>query len=280
LPPAARAVTTPEAAVANALLEKTLEREGTRESPAPTPAPPDARPAPAGLDTATGVERMTMGGVASATGVLFVLLLGAGLVGWNMVDPSPEGQVSLPGWLLPAVLVGVAIAIGAAFKPHLARFLAPVYAVVEGLVLGAISRAFENEWNGIVVQAVALTAIVFAAMLFVYSARIVRVTDRFRRVVVGAVLGIMVFYAVSILLSLFGAGMPLVWDAGPFGILFSLFVAGLAAFNLMLDFDLVERGTQAGLPKHMEWFCALSLMVSIVWLYLEILRLLAKLRES
>jgi uncharacterized YccA/Bax inhibitor family protein len=181
--------------------------------------------------------------------------------------------------LLPAIIVGAVLAIAGAFRPQIARFVAPVYAAVQGLTLGAISRVYENEWNGIVVQAIGLTAIVFAAMLFVYATRIVRVTDRLRRVVIGATLGIAVFYGVSILLSLFNVGMPLIWDAGPFGILFSLFVAGLAAFNLMLDFDLAERGVRAGLPKHMEWFVALGLMVSIVWLYLEILRLLSKLRE-
>jgi uncharacterized YccA/Bax inhibitor family protein len=267
--------------VSNALLERTIERETTNEADragwaapstqtAPEAAPPRARQA---------LERMTMGGVASATGVLFVLLLAGGAYGWTLVDAAPEGQVDLPGWLLPAVLVAAVLAVVAMFRPPLARFLGPVYALVEGVVLGAISHVYENQWNGIVIQAIGLTAFVFAAMVFVYSTRIVRVTDKMRRVVVGATLGIAVFYLVSILLSLFSVEMPLIWDAGPFGILFSLFVAGLAAFNLMLDFDLAERGVAAGLPKHMEWFVGLALMVSIVWLYLEILRLLSKLRR-
>jgi uncharacterized YccA/Bax inhibitor family protein len=223
---------------------------------------------------------MTMGGVVSATGVLFVLLLAAGAVGWSLVEPGPEGQVDFPGWLLLPLLAAAGIAIFAFVRPTIARFAAPVYALLEGLVLGAISRVFENEWNGIVVQAVLLTAIVFGSMLFLYGTRIIKVTERMQRVIVGATIGICVFYFVSILLSVFGVGVPLIWDAGPLGIAFSLFVCGIAAFNLMLDFDLVEKGVAARLPKHMEWFCALSLMVSIVWLYLEILRLLSKLRSN
>jgi len=274
--------------VANALLEKTLEREVDRDragnragwaAPAVTETEPEAATDAAGRGPVVRTDRMTMGGIASATSVLFVILLGFGAWGWTLVDPAPQGQVNFPGWLLPAVIGAVLLAIAGAFRPAIARFVAPIYAAVQGLVLGAISHVYENEWSGIVVQAVGLTAIVFAAMLFVYATRIVRVTDRMRRVIVGATLGIAVFYGISILLSLFSVEMPLIWDAGPFGILFSLFVAGLAAFNLMLDFDMAERGVRAALPKHMEWFVALGLMVSIVWLYLEILRLLSKLRR-
>jgi uncharacterized YccA/Bax inhibitor family protein len=270
--------------VGNALLQRTLDREAEGRSgwAAPAPAAPGTRPQsePVGGGPTTFAEPMTMGGVVSATGVLFVLLLGAGVVGWSLVDPGPEGQVQFPGWLFIPLIAAAGLAILAMFRPAIARFAAPVYALLEGLVLGAISRVFENEWNGIVVQAVGLTAIVFASMLFLYGTRIVRVTDRLRRVIVGATLGIFVFYMVSLLLSLFSVGMPLIWDSGPLGILFSLVVAGVAAFNLMLDFDMIERGTAAGLPKHMEWFCALCLMVSIVWLYLELLRLLSKLRQN
>jgi uncharacterized YccA/Bax inhibitor family protein len=266
-------------------LEKTLEREvdehgdragWTAEAGAATAEAVTVEPPGPVVRT----DRMTMGGVVSATGVLLVILLAFGAWGWSMVDPGPEGQVEFPGWLFAALIGGVVLALVGAFRPQVARYVAPVYAAVEGLVLGAISRVFENEWNGIVVQAVALTVIVFAAMLFVYATRIVRVTDRLRRVIIGATIGIAVFYGVSLLLSLFDVSVPLIWDAGPFGILFSLFVTGLAAFNLVLDFDLAERGVRAGLPKHMEWFVALGLTVSIVWLYLEILRLLSKLRDN
>jgi uncharacterized YccA/Bax inhibitor family protein len=269
--------------VANALLERTLTREAEQNGDRAGWAAPATQTAPVpgagGPTPGVRTDRMTMGGVASATGVLFVLLLAAGAYGWSTVNTAPEGQVNFPGWLLPVIIGAALLAIAAAFRPPIARFAGPVYALLEGLVLGAISHVYENEWKGIVVQAVGLTAIVFAVMLFLYSTRIVRVTDRMRRVVIGATIAIAVFYGVSILLSVFGATVPLIWDAGPFGIVFSLFVAGLAAFNLMLDFDLAERAVAAGMPKYMEWFCALALMVSIVWLYLEILRLLSKLRR-
>jgi uncharacterized YccA/Bax inhibitor family protein len=269
--------------VANALLEKTLDREaeGRPGWAAPTTATQGTatRTAPTGGPPAAVTEPMTFGGVTSASGVLFVLLLVAGAVGWSLVTPGPTGEIDFPGWLFLPLLGAFGLAIWAMFRPTVARFVAPIYALLEGLVLGAISRVFENEWNGIVVQAIALTAIVFASMLFLYSTRIIKVTERMQRVIIGATLGIAVFYGVSLLLSLFNVGVPLIWDAGPFGIIFSLFVCGIAAFNLMLDFDLVERGVAAGLPKYMEWFCALSLMISIVWLYLEILRLLSKLRQ-
>jgi len=270
--------------VANALLEKTLQREAEENGDRPGWAAPQPGTAPAPVDRGRGpgvrTDRMTMGGVASATGVLFVLLLAGGAFGWAQVESTPAGtDVNLPGWIFIALIAAAGLAIFSAFRPSIARVAGPIYALLQGVVLGAISHVYENQWNGIVVQAVLLTAIVFASMLFLYGTRIVRVTDRMRRVVIGATIGICVFYAVSLLLSLFGATVPLIWDAGPFGILFSLAVAGLAAFNLMLDFDLAERGVAAGLPKHMEWFVGLSLMVSIVWLYLEILRLLAKLRR-
>lgn len=266
--------------MANALLERTLEREAEQDPRRAGWAVPQARTQPdgAGRD-ARVLDRMTMGGIASATTVLFVVLLATGAVGWWMVEPAPVGEVDFPGWIVPAILVAAGVAVVAMFRPPLARYLAPLYAAIEGLVLGAISHVYENQWDGIVIQAVLLTAIVFATMLFLYSARIVRVTERMRRVVVGATIAIGVFYLVTILLSVLGTTMPLVWDAGPLGIAFSVFVAGLAAFNLMLDFDIAERGVQMGLPRNLEWFVGLGLMVSIVWLYLEILRLLAKLRR-
>jgi uncharacterized YccA/Bax inhibitor family protein len=228
---------------------------------------------------ASRVRTMTMGGVASATGVLLIVLLAAGVVGWNAVSEPVPGEVDFPGWLLLPLLGAVGIAFLTVFRPHLARFTGPIYAILEGLVLGAISRVYEEQWNGIVLQAVAITALVLGAMAFMYATRIIKVTDRTRRIVIGATLGIAVFYGISLLLALFNVSVPLIWDAGPFGILFSLFVCGIAAFNLALDFDLAERGVQAGLPKEMEWFCGFALMVSLVWLYLEVLRLLGKLRS-
>ncbi len=262
--------------MANAILERGLDRAAQQPGwavPAP-PAPGDPSP------TATRDGAMTIGGVGTATAAMLALVVIAGGFGWASVDSAAPGEpVSLPSWLIIALLGAIGTAILTSFKPDLARFTAPIYALLEGAVLGAISKVYENEFEGIVVQAVGLTVLVFAAMLFLYSTRILKVTDKFRRIVVGATLGLMAFYLVSILLSVFDVQAPFIWDSGPIGIGFSLLVAGLAAFNLALDFDLAERGVRDGLPQRYEWFCAFALVTSLVWLYLELLRLLSKLRD-
>jgi len=224
-------------------------------------------------------ETMTIGGVGRATGTLFALLLAAAIVGWGAVD-SGGASPSVPGWLLPAVLAALAVAIVTVFRPQWAPWTAPVYALIEGAFLGAISHVYEAMFDGIVVQAVLATGVTFAVMLTLYVTRTIRVTARFRSVIVGATVAIFAFYMISIVLSLFGTSVPLVWDSGILGIGFSLFVIAIAAFNLMLDFDLIERGSAAGMPEHMNWYAAFGLLVTIVWLYLEILRLLAKLQRD
>jgi len=222
---------------------------------------------------------MTVGGTASATAVLFVLMLVSAAVGWTMVD-APDGEVyRFPTMAIVGVLLGLVIAIALAFKPMWARVLAPVYALAQGVFVGAISRAYETYYDGIVLQAAGVTAAVFAAMLVMYNLRVIKVTNRFRRIVVGATLGLMVFYGVALLINLFGGSVSFLTEPSAFGIGFSLFVAALAAMNLALDFDFIERGSQEGLPKSVEWYAAFGVLVTVVWLYLEILRLLAKLRE-
>jgi uncharacterized YccA/Bax inhibitor family protein len=222
---------------------------------------------------------MTVAGTASATAVLFVLLLAAAVVGWLGVD-APQGEVyKFPAYAIGGLLVGFVLAIVLAFKPHLAKFLAPVYAIAEGLFVGAISKAYETYYDGIVVQAAGATIGVFVVMLAMYSLRIIKVTDRFRRIVIGATMGVALFYGVSLLMSLFGATPPFIQSTSLFGIGFSFLVAGLAAFNLALDFDFIERGSKQGMPESTEWYAAFGVMVTVVWLYLEILRLLSKLRE-
>jgi uncharacterized YccA/Bax inhibitor family protein len=207
------------------------------------------------------------------------VLLAFGAVGWAATPTSPVGEVQFPGWLFLPLLGALGIAFLTIFKPHLARFTSFGYAALEGLVLGAISRVYDAQWNGIVVQAVLLTAAVFFGMLLLYSTHIVKVTDRMRRMVIVATFGVFLVYGVSLIASLFGASISFITGASLFSILFSVAIVGLAAFNLMLDFDFIERGANAGLPKQMEWFAAFGLMVTLVWLYLEILRLLSKLRS-
>ncbi len=223
-------------------------------------------------------ETMTVGGTVSAAGVLLVLLLAAGGVGWAQVSPSPEG-VRIPGWILPALLVGLGVAVLTFFKPRLARFTGPVYALVEGFLLGAISHVYNLRFGGIVVQAVGLTVAVFGIVLFLYATRIVKVTDKLRMGIVAATGAVFVVYMVSLVLRLFGADVPFIHDATPIGILISLAIVVIAALNLLLDFDFIERGAANGAPKYMEWYGAFGLVVTIVWLYLELLRLLSKLRS-
>jgi uncharacterized YccA/Bax inhibitor family protein len=225
-------------------------------------------------------ERMSIGGTVTATGVLFALILITGAVGWSLVTTdATTGTVRFPAWLLLPMLAAVGCAFWAMFKPKMARVAAPLYALLEGLVLGAISRVYEAQWDGIVVQAIGATLGVFAVVLAMYALRIVKVTNRFRSVVMAATLGLMLFYGVSLLFSLFGATPPFISSTSIWGIGFSVLAAGLAAFNLFLDFDMIEKGVQAGAPKTYEWIGALGLVVTLVWLYLELLRLLGKLRS-
>lgn len=223
---------------------------------------------------------MTVGGTASATGILLFILIIAAAFGWSAVE-APQGEVyEFPTLAFAGMLVGLGVAILLAFKPMWAKVLGPIYALAQGFFLGAISRAYETFYDGIVVQAAGATIAVFAVMLLMYRTRIIKVTDRMRRIVIGATLGIAVFYGISLLFSLFGANITFFTSSSPFSIAFSFFVAGLAAFNLALDFDFIERGSRQGMPKQVEWFAAFGVLVTLVWLYLEILRLLAKLRQN
>ncbi len=238
------------------LSDKSLKQLEERE---PGWAAPDGTIRPKVDDTVSAWEppsprstiaTMTIGGTASATAVLFVLLLVSAVVGWNATTPAPDGQgIKFPMWTLIGVLIGFGCVIASFMKPHLAKFLAPIYAIAEGVFLGAISKAYETTWNGIVVQAAGATIAVFAVMLFLYGTRILKVTDRMRRVVIGATLGLMVFYLVSIVIQLFTHSVPFFDKPTGFGILFSVAVVGLAAFNLALDFDIIERASKGGAPE-------------------------------
>jgi uncharacterized YccA/Bax inhibitor family protein len=223
-------------------------------------------------------DAMTIGGTSAKTAFLLILVLGAGVWGWNQVDPQ-SGDTGLPGWWFLLAMGVLVLAIVTAFKPQLAIITGPLYALSQGAAIGTISRFYEAQFEGIVLQAIMATAAVFFVMLVLFVTRAIKVTDRLRGVIIGATLGIMLFYLASFMLSLFSVSIPLVWDSGPVGIGFSVLIVGIAAFNLMLDFDLIERGVQARAPKFMEWFGAFALMVTIIWLYIEILRLIGKARN-
>jgi uncharacterized YccA/Bax inhibitor family protein len=219
-------------------------------------------------------DRMTMSSVVRQTGVLFGLLLVGAVVGWTQLEPETFGPIFWGSLIASVVLLIVSIV-----KKEWVRFTAPLFAIAEGVLVGGISKIYSEQWEGIVLQAVLATFSVFAVMLFLYANRIIKVTQRMRSTIMLATGGVFLFYLVSIVLSLFGVNMPFVWDGGPISILLSVVIIGIAAFNLLLDFDIIERGVREGAPGWMSWFAAFGLMVTVVWLYLEILRLLAITRD-
>jgi uncharacterized YccA/Bax inhibitor family protein len=226
---------------------------------------------------AAGSGVMTLNGTTTKSFVLILLAIFSAAFTWR------EYLSGNTGVLGPAILVGglggLVVAMVTIFKPHLAGVTAPLYAVLEGLILGALSATYQARWAGLPMQAVGLTFMVFLAMLIVYRTGLIKVTDKFRFGVAAATGGIALFYFLSIILSLFGVGIPLINGAGIIGIGFSLLVVGVAALNLVLDFDLIEGGVAAGAPKYMEWYAAFGLLVTLVWLYLEMLRLLSKMNR-
>lgn len=216
-----------------------------------------------------------MGGTTLKSAFLLTLILLTGTFSWTMAANSGMSIV----WIIGGAIVGMILAITIVFKKTWAPYLAPAYALAEGVFLGAMSFRFEMQYPGIVVQAVVLTLATLIIMLCLYAARVIQVTQFFRTCIVSATGAIALVYILSMLLRIFGIEMPYIHESGPIGIGFSFFVVGLAAFNLTLDFDLIEKGSRHGAPKYLEWYGAFALMVTLVWLYIEILRLLAKLRR-
>jgi uncharacterized YccA/Bax inhibitor family protein len=225
----------------------------------------------------SSAETMTINGTMTATGVLMVLLVGSAAIGWSQVD---DVSSKFPPLAFVGIAVGLAATLALMFRPMWARVLAPIYAVAQGFFVGAVSKAYENAFDGIVISAIGATIGVAVVMLVLYRTRILKVTQRFKRIVVMATLGLMAFYLVTFVLSLFGVEIGAFRnEASPLGIVFSLFAAGLAALNLALDYDFIENGVKQRLPKGMEWVAAFGLLVTLVWLYLELLRLLSKLQN-
>lgn len=221
---------------------------------------------------------MTMGNAVLAIGVCFVLLVGAGAVGWTLPETSPAGDLTLPWWLILFPLVGLGLVLLGLFRPRTSPIVAPTYSIALGLFLGAVSKVYENQWDGIVVQAVLATACVFFVVLALYALRVVKVTNRFVMGVAAATLGLVLLYVVALLLSLVGIELSFVYGSGPGAILISVVAVVIASLNLFVDFAVVERGVEAGAPSYYEWYAAMGLMVTVVWLYLEMLRLIARLR--
>jgi uncharacterized YccA/Bax inhibitor family protein len=222
-------------------------------------------------------QTMTLQGTVNRAGALTILtILSASFTWWQYMNSAG----TMPVWVIVGAIGGLVLCFVTVFKPNLAPFTSPIYAICEGLFLGGISAAIQAQIEQpIVIQAIALTFGILLATLAVYSTRIVRVTQRFRAMVVAATVGIMLFYLAAIVLSFFGIAVPLIHSTGMMGIGFSIFVVVIATMNLFLDFDLIESGVQQGAPKYMEWYGAFALLVTLVWLYIEVLRLLSKLNR-
>jgi uncharacterized YccA/Bax inhibitor family protein len=221
---------------------------------------------------------MTLAGVINRSIVLLLLVAGTATGVWAYSN-------SHPSIIYPMVMIGAfggfAVAMVTSFKRDWSPVTSPVYAVLEGLFIGGISLVMEQRFPGLVLQAVLLTFGVMFALLAAYQTRIIRPSQTFKSVIVGATFGIVVVYLVSMVMQLFfHTEIPLINGSGPMGIAFSLVVVGIAALNLVLDFDFIENGVASGAPKWMEWYAAFALTVTLVWLYIEILRLLSKMRRN
>lgn len=225
---------------------------------------------------APGEESMTIGGAVNKTAIALLIVSLSAAYAWNTARTNPE---MLGGLVMVGGIGGFVLALATVFKNTWAPVTTPLYAALEGLVLGGVSVLTERRYPGIVAQAVFLTFGTLAALLVAYRANLIQVTERFRAGVFAATGGIAIFYLIGFVMSFFGASLPLVNSASPIGIGFSLLVVGVAAMNLVLDFDLIEQGARMRAPKYMEWYSAFALMVTLVWLYLEMLRLLSKIQR-
>ena len=222
---------------------------------------------------------MTLQGTVNKTGILLVLVVVGAAYTWNLFFQTGDAAAVMP-IAIGGAIGGLIFALVTIFKKTWAGVTAPAYAVLQGLFLGGISAIFEAQFPGIVIQATGLTLGTLASLLLLYKLGIIKPTENFRLMIVSATMGIGLLYLVSFVMNMFGStGIGFIHSNGLMGIGFSLFVVAIAALNLVLDFDFIEQGSEQGAPKYMEWFGAFALMVTLIWLYLEMLRLLAKLRS-
>ncbi|MGA3068829.1 MAG: Bax inhibitor-1/YccA family protein [Terracidiphilus sp.] len=224
-------------------------------------------------------SRMTLSGTVNKTGILLVCAIATAGWTWHQFLQTRDIADVAP-LMLAGLLGGFICAMVTVFKKEWSPVTAPVYALLEGLALGGISAVVDLRYPGIGIQAVSLTFGTLLVLLMAYSSGLIKVTQKFRLGVVAATGGIAVFYLLEMLLSFFGVRFAAINGSGVIGIGFSLIVVAVAALNLVLDFDFIERGVQSGAPKYMEWYGAFGIMVTLVWLYLEILRLLAKMNRK
>ena len=222
-------------------------------------------------------EAMTLQGTVNKTGVLLLCVVITAAWTWGIAH-SQAPEAALP-WMLGGLVGGLVFALVTIFKKEWSPITSPIYALCEGLVLGGISALLERTYSGIAIQAMGLTFGVTAVMLMLYRTGVLRATPKFTVGVVAATGGIFLVYMVDLVLGIFGRHVPLLNSAGPLGIGVSAVIVVIAALNLILDFDFVETGVHARAPKYMEWYGAFGIMVTLVWMYMEILRLLSKVRQ-
>jgi uncharacterized YccA/Bax inhibitor family protein len=220
---------------------------------------------------------MTVRGTVNKTALLLLLVLLPAAWIWNMSLGQNVANVQM--WMLIGLIGGFILSLVTIFKKEWAPISAPLYAVMEGLFLGGISSVFEKSYPGIVFQAVSLSLATLFIMLLAYRSGWIRPTEKFKLGVVAATGAIALVYFVSIILGFFNINVSFINGSGLFSILFSIFVVGIAALNFILDFDFIAQATRGGVPKYMEWYGAFAMMVTLIWLYIEILRLLAKLNS-
>ncbi|MCF6300640.1 MAG: Bax inhibitor-1/YccA family protein [Proteobacteria bacterium] len=224
-------------------------------------------------------QRMTVDGTINKTGILLLIVTAVAAWAWQTTLTNPALGRTL---MFTGMFGGLALGFVIAFKPKFAPTGSIIYAGLIGLFVGGISAIFEAKYPGLVFQAVGLTLAVFFSMLFSYKTGLIKVTETFKKVVIFATMGIAVFYLISLVAS-FGFGANISYfnteNASLMSIGLSLFIVGIASLNLVLDFDFIERGSESNMPKYYEWYGAFGLVVTIVWLYIELLRLLAKLRD-
>jgi len=232
--------------------------------------------------TGTNDGVMTINGTINKTGLMLLIVVFAATFTWRKffgaIDPANPGVLpsGIMVWTMVGAIGGFITAIITTFSPRRAAMTAPIYAVFEGLFLGAISALFEAMYPGLVMRAVSLTFGVFLIMLLLFRSGAIQVTNKFRTIIMAATGGIALVYFVSFIAGMFGANLGFMYGNGMMGIGFSLVVVAIAALNLVLDFDMIVKGANARAPQYMEWYGAFGLMVTLIWLYLEILRLLSK----
>lgn len=233
-------------------------------------------------DFTSSSEVMTVNGTINKTALMLLLVVAGAIFTWNKffnaIAINPDaGYATVIPWLVVGGIGGFITMLVTVFRPKSAGISAPIYAVFEGLLLGGLSALFESMYTGIVMRAVALTLAVFMAMLFLYRSGIIKVTKKFMMGVFAATAGIALVYLISFIGGFFGMEFSFLHGNSNFSIGFSLVIVAIAALNLVLDFSFIERASESGAPKYMEWYGAFGLMVTLIWLYLEILRLLSKL---